>query len=96
MNSSLDKLSIQGSVLLLNNASSISAYENLNSWIELVHEYLIHNHPDTGLVAKWLAIGKVSYNSQYPLSFDWLSFNFNVNNRLNWVSNLQAKHNLKS
>ena len=95
MNPSLDELSTQGATLLSNNGSPHSACENLNSWIELVRGYLADNHPNTGLVADWLALGNIIHNSQYPLSFDWMSFNFNVSNRLTWLSNLHSKARIK-
>lgn len=95
MNPSLDELSTQGSRLLLNRNNAGSACENLNLWIELVRAYLVDNHPNTGLVAEWLAIGSLSHNSQYPLSFNWLPFNSNVNTRLKWLSNLNSKVRIK-
>lgn len=95
MNPSLDELSTQGSGLLLNSDNARSACENLNSWIDLVRVYLADNHPNTGLVAEWLAIGSLSHNSQYPLSFDWTPFKSNVSKRLTWLSNLNNKVRIK-
>jgi hypothetical protein len=95
MNPSLDELSTQGSSLLLNSDNARSACENLNSWIDLVRIYLAGNHPNTGLVAEWLAIGSISHNSQYPLSFDWTPFKSNVRKRLTWLSNLNNKVRIK-
>ena len=95
MSLNLDELSTKGSSLSSNNDDPRRACDDLNSWIELVRVYLADNYPNTGLVADWLQIGSISQNSQYPLSFNWLPFNSNVNTRLRWLSNLNSKVQIK-
>jgi hypothetical protein len=96
MGLNLDALSSEGFVILSETTDSHRACGSLDLWVENVGEYIANTYPNTGLVAEWQALGKISPDFQYPLSFPWMSFKSLITKRLNWLSDLPRKAQLKA
>jgi hypothetical protein len=96
MGLNLDALSDKGFVILSETIDPHRACGSLDLWVKNVGEYIANTYPNTGLVAEWQALGKISPDFQYPLSFPWMSFKSLINKRLNWLSDLPRKAQLKA